>query len=130
MKILSLDVYTMLVLLAFGNIGSLLILLSYRGLSSDKRVYVQFMLGRMLQALAWGLLSFRGRIPDLVSAQIGNVILFLGFALECIAFINLRKPSSRVEKTWLALALAGSLGFPDNHHHVPANSSPHSQAQG
>ncbi|MDX9957717.1 MAG: histidine kinase dimerization/phosphoacceptor domain -containing protein [Spirochaetia bacterium] len=111
MKILSLDVYTMLVLLAFGNIGSLLILLSYRGLSSDKRVYVQFMLGRMLQALAWGLLSFRGRIPDLVSAQIGNVILFLGFALECIAFINLRKPSSRVEKTWLALALAGSLAF-------------------
>jgi PAS domain S-box-containing protein len=111
MKIMSLDVYTMLVLLAFGNISSLLILLSYRGLSSNRRVYVQFMLGRMLQALAWGLLSFRGQIPDLISAYIGNMILFLGFSLECIAFINLKRPSARIERIWLALALAGSLAF-------------------
>jgi PAS domain S-box-containing protein len=111
MSIMSLDVYTMLVLLAFGNISSLLILLSYRGLASNRRVYVQFMLGRMLQAIAWGLLSFRGQIPVLISAYIGNVILFLGFSLECIAFINLKNASVAIEKIWLALALAGSLAF-------------------
>ena len=111
MKFLNLDIYTMLILLAFGNISSLLIFLTYRGLSSNKRVYVQFMAGKLLQALAWALLSTRGQTSDLWSAYLANTILFLGFALECIAFINLKTTSAKVEGTWILLAVAGSLSY-------------------
>jgi PAS domain S-box-containing protein len=104
---LGLDIRTMIILLSVGNLTALLVLLAYDFRSLAEPPARAFMLGKLLQALAWTLLGLRGRIPDLWSALVGNALLIAGFGLENLALAC----ADRMLRGWaIAFAVAAGLG--------------------
>ena len=104
-----LDIHTIINLLALGNLSFALILFAYKNDSETVRASGFFVTSKLLQALAWIMLGLRGQISDLLSINIGNIILIVGFGLETLALTTARGPSRRREALHGALALAGIL---------------------
>ncbi len=108
---LKLDIHSVIVLLSIGNLAALVMLLSYRRGNLPKQPYRRFAAGKLLQAVAWLLLSFRGNIPDLISAYIGNALLIAGFAFETTALATFDRRSRRLEAVFTTIAAAGIVAF-------------------
>jgi PAS domain S-box/diguanylate cyclase (GGDEF) domain/hemerythrin-like metal-binding domain len=92
------DTRTIIALLAVGDAALPAALALYGGDIKKEKMYAPFMLGKVLQALAWVLLGLRGLIPDIVSACAGNSIIFCGYALEIAALTateNVRRGEAR-----------------------------------
>ncbi len=106
-----LDIHTIINLMAIGNISFALILFAYKNNSETVRASGFFVISKILQTLAWILLGLRGQISDLLSINVGNILLILGFALETLALTTVRAPSRRREMLHGALALAGILAW-------------------
>ena len=107
----DLDIKTIITLLNIGNFAQLVILIIYRNISEHQRPYWHFTAGKILQTVAWLLLSMRGTIPDLLSAHIGNTFLFFGLALEVFSLTTV----GRSEKSWrivcFSMATVGTVVF-------------------
>lgn len=108
---LELDIKTILRLLVIGNLVAAAMVFSYRTPRSIVGPVRLFVLGKVFQAVAWSLLSMRGDIPLVVSAHVGNPLLFIGFSLEIAALGRLCQYRRTLEKLLLAWVLAGSLAF-------------------
>jgi len=106
MNILILDIRTVIFLLCVGNLVSLATLATYQIATRQKRPYLRFLSGKLFQSLAWFLISLRGLIPDLASASIGNVLLFIGFSLELLAIIS----TDGLKRRWVLMYLSLSAG--------------------
>ncbi len=112
MSILELDICTVLRLLIIGNLFTVVLLLAYHRSERPEFRYRLFLGGKIFQAVAWLLLSLRGHIACLLSLEIGNAILFAGFALEALAFaLNDEQRERRLEQLFALLTLAGCLVF-------------------
>jgi diguanylate cyclase (GGDEF)-like protein/PAS domain S-box-containing protein len=107
----SLDVRTVILLLFFGNLITVGILSAYTRDQGAERPYRLFLIGKLIQASAWTLLGLRGEITDLLSAHIGNTLLFIGFSVEAVAFVSPDKQDQRLETLFAALAGFGSVAF-------------------
>ena len=109
----SIDIRTVILLVVFGNLVSVAVLAAYRRNNRERQSYRFFLSGKLLQSVAWGLLALRGEIPDILSAYLGNTLLFIGFALEAVAITTLDETSSsRTAKRLFAfLAVVGSIAF-------------------
>jgi diguanylate cyclase (GGDEF)-like protein len=97
MNSFNIDMITVLIFLFFGNLATAGLLAINSSDSITHRVYRQFMVGKLLQSTSWMLLALRGRIPDVISAHVGNSLLLAGFALEALAIISIGKPRKRWE---------------------------------
>ncbi|MCX7176281.1 MAG: diguanylate cyclase [Proteobacteria bacterium] len=107
----SLDIRTAISLLGLGNMIAACILVAYKIEAAMARPYRQFIAGKTLQALAWALLALRGEIPDLLSADVGNALLFIGFALE-VSAVSIAEPTQRqLEMVYAILAGCGAVAF-------------------
>lgn len=112
MSVLELDIRTVLRLLIIGNLFTVALLLAYHRSERPELRYRLFLGGKIFQAMAWLLLSLRGHIAVLLSLEVGNAILFAGFALEALAFAlpdDQREP--RLEQLFALLTTAGCLVF-------------------
>ena len=107
----ALDIRTVISLLFLGNLIAVGVLAAYRTEAEMARQYWQYIAGKTLQALAWALLGLRGEISDLLSAHLGNAMLFIGFALEVSAVSAIDKSSRRMEIVFAVLAGCGSVAF-------------------
>jgi diguanylate cyclase (GGDEF)-like protein/PAS domain S-box-containing protein len=107
----SLDVRTVILLLFFGNLVTVGILSAYTRDQGAARPYRLFLISKLIQAAAWALLGLRGEISDLLSAPIGNTLLFIGFSLEAVAFVSPYKQDQRLETLFATLAGVGSVAF-------------------
>ncbi len=101
---LQLDIRTFISLLCIGNITVASILFAYKRGTLMARTCRQFFSGKLLQALAWGLLALRGDIPDLYSVSGGNSLLLMGFALEVLAVTMTGIVNRRAETLFAILA--------------------------
>jgi PAS domain S-box-containing protein len=110
MASLSIDIPTTLLLLFLGDLASVLVLVFSRSLR-DAPSASYYIAGKLLQASAWVLLAGRGFIPDLLSVQVGNSLLFLGFSAELYALGTVDGPDRRYLVRSLFLVLAGILAF-------------------
>ena len=93
--LLDLDIRTVILLLCFGNLIAVGVFTAYRRDSFADKPYRLFLAGKLLQSLAWALLALRGAISDLISIDVGNALLFSGFALETLAFAAATECASR-----------------------------------
>lgn len=105
--VLDVDIRTLLLLLAWGNLFTTGLLFSYRGPDEATRRHYVFGAGRLLQALAWFLLAQRGAIPDIISADIGNSFLLLGYGAETFALISIFESPTRWGRIQAAACLCG-----------------------
>jgi PAS domain S-box-containing protein len=106
-----LDVHTIVSVLFLGNLSIALLLAAYRVKSCPAWTYNIFMAGKALQAIAWLLLAARGNIPDILSAHVGNTILFAGFICEGMGLAGVYSRDSRWERAFLVIGLPGTLVF-------------------
>ena len=109
--LLNLEIRTIVFLLFLGNLTTIAILAAYRSNFVSRRLYWQFLTGKLLQAAAWLLLGERGFIPDLLSVYAGNSLLLAGFALEAVAMLTVEAPSRRWELAYSVLTAGCLVGF-------------------
>ena len=100
----AIDITTVLLFLFFGNLATAGLLAIYSSDFIDQRTYRQFLAGKLLQSISWMLLAMRGKIPDVLSAHVGNSLLLIGFALEALAIISVEKPRKNWE-TYYAIVV-------------------------
>lgn len=111
MRLLYLDILTVIGLLFVGNLVVMLILIAYKSRAVLKGPYQQFITGRLFQTLAWPLLGLRGEIPDVISANVGNTVLLVGFALEALALTTATGSKRRWEFTYSVSAIIAIAAF-------------------
>ncbi len=84
------DIRTAMAILIWGNFACVLLILAYNRSYNSKN---DFILGKYLfwskltQAIAFLLLFYRGVMPDILSVNVGNTLLMLGFYLEAISIL-------------------------------------------
>lgn len=111
MNLTDMDIKTITSLLFLGNLAQLVIMVFYRNISEHSHPYRHFVAGKLLQALAWALLSLREAIPALLSAYIGDALLFTGFALEVFALTTVGKEKKNWGTVYGVIACVGIFLF-------------------
>lgn len=111
MSFLELDIRTFLRLLVVGNLVAMAMVVAYRIPGNHRGPTRLFVLSRLFQALAFGMISLRGEIPLWVSAHVANPLLFCGFALEMSALGRLCHCWPGFERLLIVWVLVGSLAF-------------------
>lgn len=91
------------------SIVALLWLYRYEG--GSKRALSFFVSGQFLRALGMSLISFRGIIPLLLSAHVGNILVYIGIALEIFAFTLISPSRFRLTEPLIAVVVTGALLF-------------------
>ena len=90
-QLFDIDIKSLILILFWGNLVSAGLIFSFRVATvfsrHDERSLL-FMLGKLFQGAAFGLLLLRGQIPDLLSVNCGNTSLFLGVYFEALAMLN------------------------------------------
>ena len=93
----SLDVRTLVVVLILGHaVAALLLFFDTRKRAAGFDII--FMIGMAFQSIAWLLIYLRGIVPDLISFELGNSLIFAGMCLEGISLLSLNR---NVDKKWL-----------------------------
>lgn len=108
---IKMDMPTILLFLFFGNLIIAGMLAVY---SSNTIVYStnrQYLLGKIMQSVAWILLALRGYIPDLFSAYIGNSVLIAGLALEALALVSVETGNKKCTIFYTLIVAAFLLVF-------------------
>jgi PAS domain S-box-containing protein len=111
MTLFNLDIHTIITLLFTGNLVALVILIAFGSNKAPERPYMHFMLGKLLQTLAWPLLGMRGNIPDVFSVYIGNTLLICGFALETFSLTVVNVPERRWKTVYGVLSITSIAAF-------------------
>ncbi len=89
MNVFNIDMGTILIILVLGHILTGILIVSYTiKHNKDKSVNI-FLLSKLLQSIVWIMLGFKSEISDVIWIAASNSILFIGAALELIAFLNL-----------------------------------------
>ncbi|WP_322906993.1 GGDEF domain-containing protein [Paenibacillus campi] len=108
----NLDMKTIFISLVFGHIFTVILISAYRRRTVTDHSVNAFFLSKIIQALAWALLMFRGLVPELLSIVIANALLFIGAGLETGALLILQKACSpRIKKLYVSGTLLCIAGF-------------------
>ncbi len=97
-NLFQLDSKTMIGLLFFINLSLGLLTWGYRINSEniqEKKVLSLYTLAKLFQGVAWLLLFYRGVISILLSRNLGNTLLFIGFYYETLVMLNISKSKAR-----------------------------------
>ncbi len=105
----NLDVPSMLLMLCVGNLLYACILGVFKSKTISQQLYRRFIAAKVLQSLAWLLLSLRGDIPDLFSVYFGNTFLSVGLGFEALALTTVYKQSRRWETIYLTITVLGII---------------------
>lgn len=104
----TLDIMTLIAVLALGNALALLLLL-FDTLKAPSPFDRLFVAARVLQCAAWSMIGLRGSIPVILSFSIGNSLMFCGIALEGLCLLSLKRPIGRAWLVAFAALLAAIL---------------------
>lgn len=106
---LGMDVSTLLVVLVWGNIVSILLAAWFR-LSlpafKNRAFTTRFVMARAIQAAAYLLLLSRGALSDTLSINLGNSFLFIGFFFESLCLLT-----SIGKDTWGNICRIGAVAL-------------------
>lgn len=112
-KLVSLDVRSLLGVLVWGDLALFALAGGYQRFHKsvdDKNQIRKFSYTKLIQAIAWLLLFYRGDIPDFISIYIGNILLLISFYYESMIMLKMVKNVDRffytIQKIILGIALA------------------------
>ena len=103
--LVKLDVKTMMGILIWGNFALAFLTLQYYLYqeSNHERILIKkFGIAKILQAIAWILLFFRGDISDILSVYLGNILLFFSFYLDSLLVLRMNKITKKI---WFGLQI-------------------------
>lgn len=109
-SLLALDVKTLVSVLFWGNLISLMLVYSFRLASPharDKALFTYYIRAKLFLTPTYFLLFYRGLLPDLLTVNCGNTLLFIGFYWEARAMLTIFNEdtgSSHLLVTGLAIA--------------------------
>lgn len=90
MNSLYLDIFTVNILLAIGNLISFFLYLGYTNFKLKEKIDYIYLCSKSLGLLGWLLIGLRYKIPFFISFDIGNMITLLGIILESLCFISVK----------------------------------------
>lgn len=99
MPLLNIDVKSMISVLFWGNLISALLIVAFyisNPLVRDKVLSACCILAKLFQAFAYFLFFFRGQMPDILSVNLGNSLLFLGFYCEALLMLSMGRKKNRL----------------------------------
>ncbi|MDR3200643.1 MAG: GGDEF domain-containing protein [Spirochaetales bacterium] len=113
-SLLNIQVKTLIAVLFWGNLTSIILIFSYRyvsrrNLKSQWRSARYYSLAKLCQAGAFFFLFFRGVLPDLASVNLGNNLLFIGFYLEAGAMLIIAQGQNKKSIIMVTAVLAAAL---------------------
>lgn len=91
MKLICLDIRSLLGVLVWGDLALFALAGGYQRFHKsvdDKNQIRKFSYTKLLQAMAWLLLFYRGDIPDFISIYFGNALLLISFYYESTIMLN------------------------------------------
>lgn len=92
LPLLSMDIRTMISVLFWGNLISVLLIVSFMVTTPwtrDKQLSMYCVCAKAFQAAAYFLLFFRGMLPDTFLVNLGNSSLLVGFCWEALAMLTI-----------------------------------------
>ena len=95
--LLRFDVRTLIGILFWGNLTSAILIYSYRTINKvdyDQEYVGILFISKLLEAIAYFLIFYRGIFPDIISVNIGNSLILFTFYLEGYLMLVLGKISS------------------------------------
>ncbi len=104
---MQLDIRTLILLLALGDVAAILIMLAYVRKAALEAATLFFLIGAALQAIAWTLLGLRGTLPDALSILAGNALIFAGFSFEALGFASVGGRNRAEEREYLLIVAIG-----------------------
>ena len=111
MSFIDIDIQTAIKLRAIADVSVAFLLLLYRKKEGSKRALSLFLAGQLLNALGMVLISFRGEIPLLLSAQLGNIVVYVGIALQMFAFTLVCSSRFQFKSAFAVIVVLGALLF-------------------
>lgn len=103
--LVKLDVKTMMGILIWGNFALAFLTLQYYLYqeSNHERILIKrFGIAKIIQAIAWIFLFFRGDISDILSVYLGNILLFFSFYLDSLLVLRMNKITKKI---WFGLQI-------------------------
>lgn len=114
-QLLSLDPKTVFQLYFLGNLFICILIFSYSfsyATSENKKTLKYFGFGKLLLTLGWILIIFRGLVPDFVSINIANMIIFSACCYETIAMLlMLKNKSKNAYRLQIGITIAAAVVF-------------------
>lgn len=111
MSLLLLDMKTVISLLVIGNICTIILISAYSYQYNNRTVWT-FVLGKLLQVIAFTMLLLRDILPFTLSVFLSNTSLLIGTMIECIALLMLLKClTTTVKRTVFIVTLIGLFSF-------------------
>ncbi|MEC1178328.1 GGDEF domain-containing protein [Metasolibacillus meyeri] len=111
MSLLLLDIKTVITLLAIGNICVFILISAYSYQYKNRTIWT-FVLGKLLQIIAFIIMLLREILPFTLSIFLSNTLLLIGTMIECIALLILLKSlTANVRKAIIIVTLIGLFSF-------------------
>jgi diguanylate cyclase (GGDEF)-like protein len=98
MNVFDIDMGTLLMVLVLGHILTGILVISYTVRHNKEKSVNIFLLSKLFQSVAWIMVGFKSVISHVIWISIANSIIFVGAALELIAFLTLIDTYNKVVK--------------------------------
>ena len=98
MNVFNIDMATILIMLVLGHILTGILIISYTLRHNKERAVNIFLLSKLFQSVAWIMLGFKDSVTYIIWTAGWNSILFMGAALELIAFLTLVDNYNKIVK--------------------------------
>ncbi|MDL2266683.1 GGDEF domain-containing protein [Desulfovibrio sp. OttesenSCG-928-G15] len=102
--LLDIDVRTLIAVLFWGNVISVLLIYSFKltnPYSQDKALSSYYILAKLSQSVAHFLFFFRDLVPDILSVNLGNTLLFMGFYWEAASMLTIIHGNTQKRLRWV-----------------------------
>ncbi len=110
MNIALINSATMMIMIVVGQFFSGILILAYTARHERSKALNTFLISKLLQTLAWSLISHRTNMPGAFINAASNTLLFAGVTLEMIAFLILKESFTKNnKKVYLSLLISGFL---------------------
>ncbi|MDR3343772.1 MAG: GGDEF domain-containing protein [Treponema sp.] len=99
--LVNVDIKTMIIVLCWGNVTSVILVYFYEIFNKntiDKKLSRYFLAAKLFQGFAFFLLLFRDKIADILSVNMGNTALIIGFYFESVAIFILIHEEKKILK--------------------------------
>lgn len=114
-KVLILDMESLLAALFWGNAASFVFLCLYnasiakKNIVSEGRIIIHLIIARLFQAIYYCVALGRDTLPDWLSVNMGNTLLFVGFYFEATAIFEIIKEDTKFTRGLMLAALFASI---------------------
>lgn len=110
-ELIEIDVRALIGVLFWGSLTSLALTGAYIRANKHKALHIGdfFLLAKLCLTLSYFLLFYRGTLPDLLSVNLGNSLLIIGFYFESLALCRIVGVTSRPVHAFTLSAVVLSL---------------------